>query len=152
MHSSVLLSSACPDDVTLCYKGEFVPEFIRSILAVIRVFLRSRGDTALEVLALRQQLAVLKRKRPRPPLSSMDRLFWTILSRGAPAPPSTKSKNGSTVSTASCPKQRGSNTVRSCAGSPLPALKSAITRIGAPQNISRASRQAFAHFGMLPED
>jgi hypothetical protein len=32
-----------------------------SILAVVRVFLRSRGDTALEVLALWQQVAVLKR-------------------------------------------------------------------------------------------
>ena len=43
-----------------------MPEFILSILAAIRVFLRSRGDTALELLALRQQVAVLKRKRPRP--------------------------------------------------------------------------------------
>ena len=42
--------------VTPCYKGEFVPEFILSILAVIRVFFRSRSDTALEVLALRQQV------------------------------------------------------------------------------------------------
>jgi hypothetical protein len=58
-----------------------VPEFILSILAVIRVFFRSRSDTALEVLALRQQGAVLKRKRPRPTLNSLDRLFWTILRR-----------------------------------------------------------------------
>jgi putative transposase len=58
-----------------------VPEFILSILAVIRVFFRSRRDTALEILALRQQLAVLKRKRPRPPLCSLDRLFWTMLRR-----------------------------------------------------------------------
>ena len=50
------------------YKGEFVPEFILSVLAVVRVFIRSRSDTALEVLALRQQVAVLKRKRPRPTL------------------------------------------------------------------------------------
>ena len=34
-----------------------------SIAAALRVFVRSRSDTALEVLALRQQLAVLKRKR-----------------------------------------------------------------------------------------
>lgn len=58
-----------------------MPEFIRSIAAVIRVFLRSRTDTAMEVIALRQQLAVLKRKRPRPPLRSLDRLFWTLLRR-----------------------------------------------------------------------
>ena len=56
-------------------------EFILSILAAIRVFFRSRSDTALEVLALRQQVAVLKRKRPRPTLNSLDRLFWTTLRR-----------------------------------------------------------------------
>src|SRR5512145_991896 len=60
-------------------KREFVPQFVLAILSLIRVFLRSRGDTALEVLALRQQVAVLKRKRPRPPLNALDRLFWTIL-------------------------------------------------------------------------
>jgi putative transposase len=83
-----LNSAACfrqtlppPGNVTPCYKSEFVREFILSILAVIRVFFRSRGDTALEVLALRQQVAVLKRKRPRPALNSLDRLFWTTLRR-----------------------------------------------------------------------
>ena len=35
----------------------------------------------LEILALRQQVAVLKRKRPRPPLSWSDRLFWIVLRR-----------------------------------------------------------------------
>ena len=49
------------------------------MLAVVRVFFQTRGDTALEVLALRQQVAVLKRKRPRPALNSLDRLFWTAL-------------------------------------------------------------------------
>jgi hypothetical protein len=56
---------------------EFVREFILSMLALVRVFCQSRSDTALEILALRQQVAVLKRKRPRPPLNSWDRLFWT---------------------------------------------------------------------------
>ena len=58
-----------------------MPQFILSILAVIRVFFRSRSDTALEILALRQQVAVLKRKRPRPTLNSLDRFFWTTLHR-----------------------------------------------------------------------
>jgi len=61
-----------------------VADFILSILATARVFLRSRGDTALEILALRQQVAVLKRKRPRPTLNSLDRLFWTTLRRVCP--------------------------------------------------------------------
>jgi len=56
-------------------------QFAVSILAAVRVFFRSRRDTALEVLALRQQVAVLKRKRPRPALNSLDRLFWTTLRR-----------------------------------------------------------------------
>ncbi|MBE0658685.1 MAG: helix-turn-helix domain-containing protein, partial [Bryobacteraceae bacterium] len=60
-------------------QGEFVFQFGLSLLAAIRVFFRSRGDTALEVLALRQQVAVLNRKRPRPPLNSLDRLFWSTL-------------------------------------------------------------------------
>jgi hypothetical protein len=39
----------------------------------------SRTAAALEVIALRQQVAVLKRKRPRPSLNSFDRLFWIAL-------------------------------------------------------------------------
>jgi putative transposase len=56
-----------------------VLESILSFIAGVTVFFRSRSDTALEVLALRQQVAVLKRKRPRPLLNSLDRLFWTAL-------------------------------------------------------------------------
>ena len=39
-------------------------------------------DIALENLALRQQLAVFKRKCPRPRLQRTDRFFWVWLSRG----------------------------------------------------------------------
>ena len=53
--------------------------FILALLAALRVFFRSRHDTALEMLALRQQVAVLKRKRPRPGLNPWDRLFWVAL-------------------------------------------------------------------------
>ena len=45
-------------------------QIILSFLVAIRVFIRSRSGTALEILALRQQVAVLKRKRPRPKLNS----------------------------------------------------------------------------------
>ena len=55
-------------------------EFLSSVLAPLRVFLRSRCDTALEVLALRQQVAVLKRQRPRPTVTRLDRIFWTTFS------------------------------------------------------------------------
>jgi hypothetical protein len=54
-------------------------DFICAVLAIIRDFFRSRVDTSLEILALRQQVAVLKRRRPRPALNGFDRLFWTTL-------------------------------------------------------------------------
>jgi len=60
-------------------KQLIVVSFVLAFLAAARVFLRGRTDTALEVLALRQQVAVLKRRRLRPPLSVLDRLFWTVL-------------------------------------------------------------------------
>jgi putative transposase len=48
--------------------------------ALLRFF-RSRGGLVLENLALRQQLAVLKRGHPRPKLAFVDRLFWVAVSR-----------------------------------------------------------------------
>ena len=47
---------------------------------LIRLF-RSRGNLVLENLVLRQQLAVLKRRRPRPRLALVDKLFWVTVSR-----------------------------------------------------------------------
>lgn len=71
---------AAPDrrrDLTPCCKSEFVPGFILSILAAARLLLRDGSDTALEILALRQPVAVLQRKSPRAPLNCFDRLFRT---------------------------------------------------------------------------
>jgi putative transposase len=47
----------------------------------MRAAFRERRDLALENLALRQQLGVLKRKKRAPRLKRKDRLFWVILSR-----------------------------------------------------------------------
>ena len=52
---------------------------IRAILATFAVFFRSRLDISLEVLALRQQVAALKRKHHRPALNRLDRMFWIML-------------------------------------------------------------------------
>jgi len=38
--------------------------------------LQSRRSLVLENLALRQQLAVLKRKHPRPRMGAIDKIFW----------------------------------------------------------------------------
>ena len=51
----------------------------------VRSALKSRQDLALENIALRQQVASLKHKCPRPPLTNADRLFWVLLSRIWPA-------------------------------------------------------------------
>ncbi len=44
-------------------------------------FFRSRYNLNLEIIALRQQLEVLKRKTPRPRLRKRDRIFWILLHR-----------------------------------------------------------------------
>ena len=46
----------------------------------IRVF-RSRQSLLIENLALRQQLAVFKRRNSRPRLAALDKLFWVLLRR-----------------------------------------------------------------------
>jgi len=57
---------------------------IPRLLALIRALvsaLQSHQSLALENLALRQQLANLKAKSPRPTITPWDRAFWMILSR-----------------------------------------------------------------------
>src|SRR5712692_8404876 len=48
--------------------------------AILCIF-RNRRSLLLENLALRQQLAVLKRKHPRPKLGPLDKLFWVLARR-----------------------------------------------------------------------
>jgi len=45
--------------------------------AIVRIFC-TRQRLWLENLALRQQLAILKRKNPRPRLTEFDKLFWVL--------------------------------------------------------------------------
>ena len=56
-------------------------ETLRWLAIFIIVALRERRDLALENLALRQQLGVLKRRKGVPRLKRKDRLFWVVLSR-----------------------------------------------------------------------
>ena len=55
--------------------------FLLAILTYVSAFVISRHRLALEAVALRQQLAVYKRKQPRPKLHRSDRLFWVALRR-----------------------------------------------------------------------
>ena len=58
-----------------------MPTIAFLLLATLRDTLRRRVALQLEVLALRQQLATMKRNSSRPSLRSADRLFWVLLSR-----------------------------------------------------------------------
>ena len=53
--------------------GLFVSSFLRC--------LRTRRSLLLENLVLRQQLAILKRKHPRPRLYVLDKVFWVLAQR-----------------------------------------------------------------------
>ena len=54
-------------------------DLLYAMLATARSSLKSQRELALENLALRQQLAVLKRKTKRPKLTKADRAFWVAL-------------------------------------------------------------------------
>src|SRR5437773_10061288 len=47
-----------------------------AVVAYLRSLFLPRHKLALEAVALRQQLAVFKRKQPRPKLHRLDRLLW----------------------------------------------------------------------------
>ena len=55
--------------------------FLRLCLGSLSRCFHSRHSLLLENLALRQQLAVLKRRHPRPKLSPLDKLFWVLARR-----------------------------------------------------------------------
>src|SRR5665811_2511545 len=54
---------------------------ILSLLGALRSALHTHVDLAIENLALRQQLANLRRTSSRPRLRTSDRAFWLVLSR-----------------------------------------------------------------------
>jgi putative transposase len=54
---------------------------LRLLIVLFTRCFRSRRDLLLENLALRQQLAVLGRKHPKPQFGPSDRLFWVLLRR-----------------------------------------------------------------------
>jgi hypothetical protein len=54
-------------------------EFVLRLCRLIWLFTCDHHDLVLENLALRQQLAIYKRKQKRPRLNRWDRLFWISL-------------------------------------------------------------------------
>jgi putative transposase len=59
-------------------------KLLRIMLIYPWSWLRRRHELALEVLALRHQIIVLKRHRPRPKLRCWDRCLWVMLKRAWP--------------------------------------------------------------------
>jgi putative transposase len=55
--------------------------FIGLGLGTLVRLLHARRSLLLEYLALRQQLAVLKRRHPRPRLDLLDKVFWVSIRR-----------------------------------------------------------------------
>jgi hypothetical protein len=58
-----------------------VLNLIRCLLLAGLAFFQTRRRLAIEILALRHQLGVLKRSVKRPRLSNVDRGLWVLLSR-----------------------------------------------------------------------
>jgi putative transposase len=56
-------------------------ELLEAIVGALLAGLRPRASLVAENLALRQQLAVLRRQTSRPQLRPVDRAFWVVLSR-----------------------------------------------------------------------
>ena len=54
---------------------------VLALLGTLRAALRTRTDLTLENLALRQQLALLRRRSKRPKFGLLDRAFWMWLSQ-----------------------------------------------------------------------
>ena len=54
-------------------------QLLSALLSTARSSLKSHHVLALENLALRQQLAILRRRTKRPQLTKTDRAFWVAL-------------------------------------------------------------------------
>ena len=54
---------------------------LKALALFLRVWFMTRAHLTVEILALRQQLAVMKRCHKRPRLCPLDRVFWTWLMR-----------------------------------------------------------------------
>jgi hypothetical protein len=68
--------------LTMLTPGSTFPRIMETlILPFLMLILALDRHLAIENLALRQQLVVLKRQAKRPAVRTRDRIFWVILSR-----------------------------------------------------------------------
>jgi hypothetical protein len=71
----------CIDSGLSPCRTDLMLRLLRLLSILPTQFYRSRPDLLLENMALRQQLAVLRQRRPQPRFSASDRLFWLMLRR-----------------------------------------------------------------------
>jgi hypothetical protein len=64
--------------VSFCYLT------LRQVLQLVALRVRSNDAKDLEILVLRHELAVLRRRTPRPAIKPLDRVFLTAASRRIP--------------------------------------------------------------------
>jgi len=64
----------------------FVYLVVRNLFALVWLVGRRRRSKELEILVLRHELAILRRQRSRPRLTSADRALLAALSRSLPRP------------------------------------------------------------------
>ena len=57
---------------------------LRRVLELLALRFRSNDRKALEILVLRHELAILRRRTPRPALTTSDRMFLAAVSRLVP--------------------------------------------------------------------
>src|SRR5713101_8153885 len=74
-----ILSQRLDDGPAACEPGRAM-SLLLALFGAFRASLRTRTDLALENLALRQQLALLRRRSKQPQFGRLDRLFWVWLS------------------------------------------------------------------------
>ncbi len=54
---------------------------LRHLIVLVRLLIEDRQKLALENVALRHQLAVLKRSVTRPKIHDSDRMFWILMKK-----------------------------------------------------------------------
>ena len=123
--------------------------FLLSVFRLVRLLMSGQGAIAMENAALRLQLAAFRRKRKRPVLRTLDRLFWVGLSRVwhwlawsagstySPTPSCGGSANGSADSGPGCPNRRAARRGRPATATEIRRL---IEQMAAANPLWRAPR------------
>ena len=76
-----IMRISCAPDWPVPVQTEGMSSLLKLLFVSTIGLFSSRGDLLLENTALRQQLAVLRERRPQPRCAASDRLFWVILRR-----------------------------------------------------------------------